>query len=61
MAGPIGYGVVAGIKTVVCPHCGRKNARGRHATGLVTCKFCRKELDVAAALRAVSSPRPRRR
>jgi len=60
MAGPIGYGVVAGIRSVTCPHCGRKNARGRHVTGQLTCKFCHKKFDLAAAT-ARPVPRPRRR
>jgi uncharacterized Zn finger protein (UPF0148 family) len=48
MAGPIGYGVVAGmtIKGVTCPHCGVKMARARVFSGNVTCRTCGREFEV---------------
>ena len=56
MAGPIGMAVLRGIKTVTCPHCGTRQARGRHAVaGKITCKACKKVFELPA------EPKPRKR
>lgn len=40
--GPIGFGVLAGIQKLVCPHCKTSQARGRRLTGKIYCKKCKK-------------------
>jgi ribosomal protein L37AE/L43A len=52
MAGPIGMAVLRGIKAVTCPHCGTRQARGRHVTGQLTCKKCKKVFELPAEPKA---------
>jgi len=59
MAGPIGMAVLRGIKTVTCPHCGTRQARGRHVSGEITCKKCKKRFELPAT--AVGTRRGSRR
>ena len=54
MAGPIGMAVLAGLKTVVCPHCGKRQARDKHARGPLKCKKCGKPIEMAGATRAMA-------
>ena len=57
MAGPIGMAVLAATKTVVCPHCGARQVRDRHAAK-VACKKCKR---VFVARAAAPAPRRKRR
>ena len=47
MAGPLGIAVHRAIRTVICPHCGSKQARARALTGTtIKCKVCKKPFEL---------------